>query len=261
MQGAPPSPKTGPRSWRSPMNRPDYTGQTPPNKGKKYPPEPLTRAEAHALVNACSTRSPSGVRNRALIVVMWRAMLRVSEALALLPKDVDPSACTITVLRGKGAKRRVVGIDPDAMAYVTRWLDVRAKLGLNGRHPLFCTIARDVRGGYLNDAYVREMVKERALKAGIDKRVHPHGLRHTGANELSLEGVPLKVIQTQLGHADPGTTNTYIDHLTPRDVVDVIRRRRMGGDQAVGAEPLQQLVVDHAPALMQLLALIGAVQQ
>lgn len=247
------------RSWRSPVNRPDYRGTSPPNKGKKYPPEPLTRAEAHALVNACSSRSPSGIRNRALIVVMWRGMLRVSEALALMPKDVDPAECTITVLRGKGAKRRVVGIDPDAMAYVTRWLDVRARLGLNGRHPLFCTIARDVRGGPMNDAYVRDMVKERARKAGIEKRVHPHGLRHTGANELSLEGTPLKVIQAQLGHADPGTTDTYINHLTPRDVVDVMRRRRMGGDQAPGAEALQQLVTEHGPALMQLLSLIGAV--
>ncbi len=69
-----------------------------------------------SLICACSNRAPTGIRNRALIVVMYRAGLRLSEALALKPKDVDPDAGTITVLHGKGERRRVVGIDPGSMA-------------------------------------------------------------------------------------------------------------------------------------------------
>ncbi len=86
------------------------------NRGRRFPAELLSEEEARALVRACSARAPTGIRNRALINLLYRGGLRVSEALALMPKDVDQAAGTVTVLHGKGDRRRVVGIDPAAFA-------------------------------------------------------------------------------------------------------------------------------------------------
>ncbi len=99
----------------SPTEKGFNAGREPANKGKKYPPEVLTPDEVRGLIEACSSRAPTGIRNRALIVAMYRGGLRVGETLALRPKDVDTTAGTLTVLHGKGDRRRVVGLDPGAM--------------------------------------------------------------------------------------------------------------------------------------------------
>src|SRR5213080_3442375 len=149
-------------------------GREPANKGKTYPAEILTPDEVRALVKACSSRAPTGVRNRALLVLLYRGGLRVSEALGLHPKDVDRQAGTVTVLRGKGGKRRTIGLDPGAFAFLERWVDLRAQRGINGRAPIFCTLE----AGPLASAYVRALLPRLGRKAGIEKRVHAHGLRH-----------------------------------------------------------------------------------
>ncbi len=79
-----------------------HAGREPANKGRSYPVEVLTDDEVKALIRACSSRAPTGIRNRALIVVLYRGGLRLGEALALQAKDVDPDAGTLTVLHGKG---------------------------------------------------------------------------------------------------------------------------------------------------------------
>jgi site-specific recombinase XerD len=198
-----------------------HSGRTAPNKGRTYPPEVLTEDEVESLIRACSNRAPTGIRNRALIVTLYRAGLRLSEALALKPKDVDPDAGTITVLHGKGDRRRVVGIDPGSMAIVMRWVDQRRVLGLSGRSRLFCTL----RGRPLHASYVRTLMHRLGAKAGVEKRVHPHALRHSMAYELMWEGVPVPIIQRQLGHASLATTQRYLDHLAPKDLVEAMRRR------------------------------------
>jgi integrase len=80
----------------------------------------LAPSEIEALMRACSHRAPTGVRNRALIALCWRCGLRISEALALRPKDIDPATAVVIVQRGKGGKRRVVGIDAGTLALVDR---------------------------------------------------------------------------------------------------------------------------------------------
>jgi integrase len=214
---------------RSIVTDPAYRlGKRPANYGLTFPPEVLTPDEIMRLLGACARRGPSGLRNRALIVVLWRAGLRIGEALALLPKDIDRDAGTITVLHGKGDKRRTVGIDPPALAVVERWLDCRARLGVNGRAPVFCTIARDELGPPgrpVRSAYVRMMLKRVAARAGVEKRVHPHGFRHTHAYELMMEGIPITVIQKQLGHSNLSITDRYVSHLAPATVIDAMRGR------------------------------------
>jgi site-specific recombinase XerD len=196
-------------------------GRAPANAGKTYPAEILTPSEARALLAACSRRAPTGVRNRALIAVLYRAGLRVSEALALKPKDVDAVAGTITVLHGKGDRRRTVGLDDGAFDVIERWLERRPALQLTGRQPLFCTLD----GAPLKSSYVRTLLPRLARKAGIEKRVHAHGLRHSHAAELAAEGHPVNLIQAQLGHTSLATTDRYLRHIAPQQLVDATRAR------------------------------------
>lgn len=200
-------------------------GQSPPNKGRTFPPEILTADEISQLMQTCSNRAPTGIRNRALIVIMYRGGLRLSEALALRPKDLDAKAGSVTILHGKGGKRRTAGLDPGAIAVISRWLDKRKELGLTGRAKLFCTLS----GRPLHASYVRTALHRLAKKAGIEKRVHPHGLRHAHAAELTAEDVPLNIIQAQLGHTNAATTSRYLQHIAPKHVIDAMRAREWEG--------------------------------
>jgi site-specific recombinase XerD len=194
--------------------------RTPANKDRRLPAELLSPDEVRALLRACSSRAPTGIRNRALIAVLYRGGLRISEALALLPKDVDVAG-TLTVLHGKGDRRRTVGMDPAAFALLERWLDRRRAIGLSGRRPVFCTLA----GEPLDTSYVRRLLPRLARKAGVEKRVHPHGLRHAHAAELAAEGVPVNVVQQQLGHGSLATTDRYLRHIAPAERVAAMRAR------------------------------------
>lgn len=193
------------------------------NKGVKFPVETLTLAEVMGLMQACSM-GPTGIRNRALLAVLYRAALRVSEALALLPKDLDPRRCSVRVLHGKGDKARVVGLDPGAWSILQRWLERRAALGIDATKPVFCTLA----GRPLSTAYVRALMKRLGRKANVAKRCHPHGLRHSCASELRQEGVEIGLISKQLGHSSIATTAKYLDHICPEQVLDVMRGRTWG---------------------------------
>jgi site-specific recombinase XerD len=207
--------------------------QRRPKPKRRLPPEVLTDGEVWALLDACGRFTPVGLRNRALITLMYRAGLRVSEALALEPKDVDLENGVIRVLHGKGDRSRTVGLDPGAGAVVAAWVAERARAGLGPpsgtvsgrrgqpRSPLLCTAY----GTPLTTGYVRRLMKRLGQQAGIAKRVHAHGLRHTHAAELRSEGVDVGIISRQLGHRSLLTTIRYLDHVQPTAVVDAMRAR------------------------------------
>ncbi len=199
----------------------ESNGRPPANKGLKYPAEVLNPGEVRALIGACSSDSPTWLRNRALIVLLYRTGLRCSEALHLDPKDIDFELGAVSVLHGKGDRRRTVGIDAGALEVVEGWTERRAKLELDRNAPLFCSLT----GGRLAGSYVRTILPQLAEAAGVAKRVHPHGLRHTHAFELLQEGVPLPIIQRQLGHVSLQTTDTYLSHFAPIDVIERISQR------------------------------------
>lgn len=218
---------------RSPVTDPAYRlGKPAPNKGRKFAVEVLSRDEMLALLGATFRGGPTGARDRALIVVLWRSGLRISEALALRPKDVDLALGTLSVLHGKGDKRRVVGMDPQAAAVLADWMRVRGELGIGRGCPVFCCISRPQRGRPMQASVFRETLKNLARKAGVDKRTHPHGLRHTHAFELAMENVPLHVISDQLGHTDLATTERYIRHLAPIQVIRQMQARSWGAADA-----------------------------
>ncbi len=182
----------------------------------------LTTAEVRKLINQCSTRAPTGIRDAALIAVFWRSGLRIGEALALWERDINGERGTIRVHNGKGHKARTVGLDGQTFGLIDRWLQKKDRLGLRGT-PLFCTLKGDP---IASPANVRDMLKRRAKKAGIDKRVHPHGLRHTHAMELIAdEKTPLNALQKQLGHSSLATTSVYVDHLGNDEVIEIGRER------------------------------------
>jgi site-specific recombinase XerD len=193
-----------------------------------YAAEPLTPAEVNALLAACSRRAPTGIRNRALITFLYRSGLRINEALALRLADVDLEAHSIRLLDTKSGKAQTRGFHPAADDALARWLDTRRARGIrNGR--LFCTLD----GGPLRDNYVRAMLPRLARRAGIDKRVHAHGLRHTFAVELEAAGTPVTTISKLLGHSSVAVTARYLDHLTNRQAVAAL--------QAVALPPLAAL--------------------
>jgi site-specific recombinase XerD len=182
-----------------------------------YPPEPLTTDECRRLIGACSPRCPTGLRNRALIVCLWRGGLRCSEALALHPRDLDNGV--LRVRRGKGGKCRTIALDPEAWSVVTTWLERKARLGIAG--PVLSTL----RGEPMQTSYVRSLFKRLGKRAGIAKRCHAHGLRHTFAAGLADEKVDIRITQRALGHSNLGVTQRYVDHLNPRAVIDALRAR------------------------------------
>lgn len=199
---------------------------TPPtNRGRKLPPEPLTADEVRQLLAAASNRSSSGVRLRALIGVLYGSGVRLAEALALRLPDVDTRAGVLRVANGKGARFRTIGLDVRGAALLDQWLDRRRELGLNGRHPIFATYETGKVGRPLDQRYVRLALARLGIRAGLDKRVHPHGLRHSLAYDLAQRGVPTHQIQAQLGHASLAVTDRYVRHLMPADVVEMMRLR------------------------------------
>lgn len=188
----------------------------------RRPQEILTEAEIRELLTQCSRRAPTGIRDRALLVVLYRAGLRISEALDLRPVDIDYDDATIRVLHGKGDKTRTVVVDDGTLAEIRVWLAARAKLGVNGRQKLFCTL----QGGPLSANQVRQMCKRRARKTDLQKSVHPHALRHAYAVGMSREGMSLHTIKDQLGHDYLATTEIYLRGLGAGEAVEQARKRR-----------------------------------
>jgi site-specific recombinase XerD len=194
-------------------------GQRPPNYGKTYPPEVLSNDELRRLLLATPRSGPIGARNRALIAVLWRCGLRVAEAGALLPKDIDFDRKTLVVLRGKGCKRRLLGLDDLTAELVKVWLGVRQALGIDDSRPLFCVVMGEYRGGPMRPQLVNSLLKNLAVRANVHKRVHPHGFRHTGAFDLAEAGMPMHQLKAVLGHGSLRQTERYISHLAPIAIV------------------------------------------
>src|SRR5690606_18811522 len=123
----------------------------------------------------------------------------------------DWAGGSVRVLFAKGGRSRTVGIDPGGMSLVRAWAVLRDALVMDWRAPLFCALT----GRRLTQAYVRRLLPRLALKAGIAKRVHAHGLRHTHAAQLRAEGLDIGLISKQLGHRSIATTARYLDHIAP----------------------------------------------
>lgn len=194
---------------------------------RQYPIEILSPGEVRQILKAFH-RGPCAIRDRALVAVLYRSGLRISEALALAEQDIDWTACSVRVMCGKGKKGRVVGIDPVALQYVQTWVRRRERLNLPYEAPLFCTITQRGElgpGQPLDRHNVNHMLRRISRRAGVSKRVHCHGFRHTMAAELARELVPTNIIQKQLGHSSLQTTSIYLDHISPEELTRTMAGR------------------------------------
>lgn len=172
---------------RSPAAMPGHNaGRAPRNKGMVYPADPPTVDEIVAVMR----RIPSdrqGIRLRALIVVLWRGGLRIQEALSLIESDLDPRRGAILVRRGKGNKRREVGMDAWAWSdHLAPWLACRAELPVGA---LFSVIDGPTRGRPWSATAVRGELRRYALAAGVRRRFALHQLRHAHAGGLAKLGI------------------------------------------------------------------------
>lgn len=180
-------------------------------------PEFLYGDELDRLLAQPSTRYPTGKRNRALIAMMSDCGLRVSEALNLEDRDIDFNTGRVKVRQGKGKKDRFVYAEGRTLLWLRLWLDIHPP----GKGPLFTTL----KGTPLQSRYVRAMVKRYAIKAGIDKDVHPHTLRHTFAADLQRKQGNILITQRAMGHANLSSTLIYM-HVVDSDVEDAMKGLR-----------------------------------
>jgi site-specific recombinase XerD len=164
-----------------------------------------------------------GLRLRALIVIMWRAGLRIQEALALTEGDLDHRRGSLLVRRGKGGRRREVGMDAWGSEQLLPWLELRRELPVG---PLLCVINGPTRGRHLSPGAARAELRRTAAAAGVRRRFAPHQLRHAHAVEMAREGVPLIVSQRQLGHSNLGITSVDLQGIDSGEIIETVHARR-----------------------------------
>jgi site-specific recombinase XerD len=184
------------------------TGLVAPKRERRLPTI-LSKHDLDALIESADETTPLGLRNRALLELMYAAGVRLSEVVGLDLKQIDLEERTL-VVRGKGNKERMVLLGEPAAAALRRYLAKgRPQLATAPADALF--LNRD--GGRLSGRSVQEVVRRHALKAGLASHVWPHLLRHSFATHLLDGGAELRVVQELLGHASAQTTQIYT-HVT-----------------------------------------------
>jgi len=180
---------------------PDYEGPKLP----KRLPMVLSEDEVNRLLDAPDLKKESGIRDKAMLEVMYGSGLRVSELLALKFSSVNFSSGLITLL-GKGKKERSVPIGDFALGYLTSYIKGPRKTN-KGASSAYLFLNKD--GKPLSRVYFFKAIKAYALKAGIETNVSPHTLRHSFATHLLEHGAELRAVQEMLGHSKISTTQIY----------------------------------------------------
>jgi integrase/recombinase XerD len=176
-------------------------------------PRFLSLEDVDALLAAPEVTTPRGLRDRALIEVLYATGLRVSELVGLRVQDVHTDQGWVQCL-GKGLKERLVPLGDEAAQWVRRYL-AEARPGLlDGRSTPWLFV--NARGGRLSRVGFWKLLKAYGRKAGLRAHLSPHVLRHSFATHLLERGADLRAIQTMLGHADLSTTQIYTHVLEAR---------------------------------------------
>src|SRR3989441_9798402 len=192
---------------------------------RSYLPRFLTEEEMERLLLTPDIGTHSGVRDRAMLEVMYAAGLRVSELCALKTGDIDIDAALITC-HGKGSKQRRIPIGKSAVHWLQRYLGVRKRLGNEARPDLFF----GPRARPLTRQTAWSIIKTHAACAGVPD-ISPHTLRHSFGTHLMQHGADSRSVQAMLGHADISTTEiyTHITNLHMRKAYDRFHPRARAG--------------------------------
>jgi integrase/recombinase XerD len=169
-------------------------------------PKVLSEAQVEALLAAPDEHTPLGLRDRAMLELMYASGLRVTELVGLKTVQVGLNEGVIKVM-GKGARERLVPFGEEARQWIVRYLETarQAILGRQVSDALFVTS----RGGPMTRQMFWTLVKQHALRADVIVPLSPHTLRHAFATHLLNHGADLRVVQMLLGHADISTTTIY----------------------------------------------------
>ena len=185
-------------------------------------PKVLSREEVAKMLSAPNVKCPTGLRNRAILQIMYGAGLRVSEVCNLSVSDVDLTTGLVYVQQGKNSKDRYVPLDDETIKWCKNWLAIKPD-----SEYFFCTLE----GGRMSDRYIREVCYRISEKKGVyvndnhrKKKVSPHVFRHTCATELLEEGFNIREVQQILGHDDLNTTMIYTA-VRPEALVAKMRNR------------------------------------
>jgi integrase/recombinase XerD len=178
-------------------------------KIRKSLPGYLKLEEVEKLLAQPDEKTPMGLRDRAMLEVLYSTGLRVSELISLRVMDLDRSAGFVRCI-GKGDKERIVPIGKKALALVDRYLrDARPKLVSKGKQVSGTSLFINRRGGNLSRVGVWKILSGYGRRAGMRMALTPHMLRHSFATHLLERGADLRSVQLMLGHSDISTTQIY----------------------------------------------------
>ena len=195
---------------------------SPPQTGERLP-DTLSIEEVAKLLDACATETPSGLRDKALLETLYATGARVSEVLGLSVDDanaaLDGEYGSVLAVTGKGSKQRLVPLGSKAQEALEAYLVRGRPAFANGTsHALLL----NKRGGALSRQSAWNAIKAAADRAGIDKDISPHTLRHSFATHLLEGGADVRSVQELLGHASVTTTQIYT-HITADNLREVWR--------------------------------------
>jgi integrase/recombinase XerD len=177
-------------------------------------PKFLDLDDVDRLLAEPDVSTPRGLRDKALIEMLYATGMRVSELVGVKPGDLNLDEGYLTCI-GKGDKQRIVPIGHDAAEWVRRYMrEGRPQLLHKRSSPWLFVNARD--GGPLSRVGFWKVLKEYGIKAGVNRDISPHVLRHSFATHLLERGADLRAIQVMLGHADLSTTQIYTHVLEAR---------------------------------------------
>ena len=237
--------------------------------GRPTAQDALTEEELDRLLLQPNPRYPTGRRNLALLLIMADSGLRVGETVGLQTTDLVTEGGQLThvlIRHGKNDKPGKIALTRRAAAKLGVWLQTRAELGL-GNGPLFATISQGQARGYfaeegqelapgkpLRPSYVGQLVKRLARKAGIERNISPHTLRHSFATRLLRATGNIEVTRKALRHARIQTTLDIYAHLVQEDVDNGIR-------QLPGSQEYEEQKDEEKEREARLQEQIGALQK
>lgn len=178
---------------------------TLPKLGRPLPGT-LSEREVTALLHAPDVSEPLGLRDRAMLEVLYACGLRISELVGLTAASINLRQGVLRVV-GKGGKERLVPVGQEALRWIERYLAEGRPALVRGRPSAALFPSR--RGGAMTRQTFWHAVKRYAAFAGIDREISPHTLRHAFATHLLNHGADLRAVQMMLGHADLSTTQIY----------------------------------------------------
>lgn len=184
-------------------------------------PNILSIEEIEALLMAPNRSKPQGVRDVAMLELLYGSGMRISELIALDLSDIHLTMGFVRVF-GKGGKERIIPLGKSALSALNHYLN-SARGQLQGKYPKTDAFFINQRGKRLTRQGCWKLMKEHALKAGIQHELTPHTLRHSFATHLVENGADLRAVQEMLGHADISTTQIYT-HISKTRLSEVYKQ-------------------------------------